>query len=318
MKKDRNPKKHFFHYPLSNSKKLKSNRVKVKIVPDHTKHSKLLSALLCFPSHPSPKMSCSVPVNQSIYQALIDKAASYPADKSYQAKAYKKAAESVATWNYNLYTDYIPSVPGVGISIQKFIEEFIQNNPVPKPNSMWEQLKEVVTPELYTNKNPRRSPRIATKAPATKPAVKPVSKPITKPVIPVRYFPEEKKVSTAVCIVGTYGADDSYERNGYELYRVKDKFEIICVDHCSCFDTVEVVAGYDEDEYEHTVDDIIRLATAKSDPRVPDVVTEDPHLLSLYESILKHKDVLLSWSPTDKNEYLDMIEVSDPGYRHKF
>ena len=267
-------------------------------------------------------MSCSVPVNQPIYQALIDKAASYPADKSYQAKAYKKAAESVAAWNYNLYNDYIPSVPGVGISIQKFIEEFIKANPESKPNSMWEQLKEIVTPELYTNKNPRRSPRIATKAPAPKPAVNPVSKPITKPVIPApfnpaRYFPEEKKASTAICIIGTYGAEDSYERNGYELYRVKDKFEIICVDHCSCADTIEIVESYDEDEYEHTVDDIIRLATSKSDLRVPDVVTENAYLIALYTSILEHKDVLLSWNPEELDERLDMIEVPYSYYKHR-
>lgn len=268
-------------------------------------------------------MSCSVPVNQPIYQALIDKAASYPADKSYQAKAYKKAAESVAAWNYNLYNDYIPSVPGVGISIQKFIEEFIKANPESKPSSMWEQLKEIVTPELYTNKNPRRSPRIVAKSPAPKPAVKPVSKSAPKPVIPVpfnpaRYFPEEKKVSSTACIISTYGADDGYERNGYGLYRVKDKFEIICLDHCSCFDTVEILEGYDEDEYQHTVNDIIRLATAKSDPRVPDVVTEDPYLIALYTSILEHKNELLTWNPTQDKEPLDEIEVYDLHYKHKF
>jgi hypothetical protein len=244
-------------------------------------------------------MSCTTPINQPIYQALIDKANSYPADKAYQAKAYKTAAESVRTWNYNLYNDYIPAVPGVGASIQKFIEEFIQTN--------------------SSSDSPRRSTRLAAKAPAPKPIPKSVPKPVAKPAFdPARYFPEEKKASTAVCVISTYGFEDCYERNGYELYRAKDKFEIICVDHCSCADTIEIVESYDEDEYKHTFDDIIRLATAKSDPRVPDVATEDPHLIALYASILEHKDELLTWNPTKDEESLDNIEVYDPEWKHKF
>lgn len=80
-------------------------------------------------------MTCVNPVNQPIYQALLDKAASYPADKVFQATAYKKAAEGVARWKYNLYRDdhyedhY--DVPGVGASIGVFIEDFIESNPQP-------------------------------------------------------------------------------------------------------------------------------------------------------------------------------------------
>jgi hypothetical protein len=282
----------------------------------------VLQAHFVFSKPPSKMSSCTVPTNQPIYQALIDKADSYPADKAYQAKAYQKAAESVATWNYNLYNDYIPSVPGVGDSIHKFIKDFIQNNPAPKPNGMWEQLKEMVTPELYTAENPRRSARIASKMPATKPPViKPVTKPVTKPIVTpsvVKYFPEEKKASTAVPIIRTYGADDDgYTTTGYALYRANGKFEIINVGHCSCFDTVEILEGYDEDEYENTLAHIVCLATSKSDPRVPDVVTEDPHLLALYASILEHKDVLETWSPEELDEHLDMIEVHDPDYKHR-
>lgn len=77
--------------------------------------------------------TCYESVNQPIYQALLDKAASYPPDKSYQAKAYKTAAESVRTWNYNLYQDLLLSVPGVGYSIENFIKDFIHTNPQPKP-----------------------------------------------------------------------------------------------------------------------------------------------------------------------------------------
>ena len=79
--------------------------------------------------------SCTVSQNQPIYQALLDRAASYPADKVYQTKAYTKAAESVRTWNYNLYNDYIPSIPWVGDSIEKFISGFIKTFPADKVTS---------------------------------------------------------------------------------------------------------------------------------------------------------------------------------------
>lgn len=78
--------------------------------------------------------TCSIPANQPIYQALLNKAAEYPADKPYQAKAYKKAAESVRICNYTLYNGYMPSVPGVGYKIAEFIDNFIQANPKPSQN----------------------------------------------------------------------------------------------------------------------------------------------------------------------------------------
>jgi hypothetical protein len=206
-------------------------------------------------------MSCSVPANQPIYQALIDKAASYTADKSYQIKAYKNAAKTVLSYGENLYDKLLrgggftyPFPSGIGISIENFIYDFIKANPESKPTSIWEQLKEMVTPELYTTEKPRRSARIAAKAPAAKaPAAKaPVTKPVTKPIVTapdVKYFPEKKKASTAVPLIRTYGADDDgYTTTGYTLYRANGKFEIINVGHCSCFDTVEILEGYDEDE----------------------------------------------------------------------
>jgi hypothetical protein len=84
-------------------------------------------------------MSCTVPANQPIYQALLDKAASYPADKPYQAKAYKKAAESVLTYEVNIYSEYakwnsLYSLPAnIGEKIEDFIYEFIKANPAPAP-----------------------------------------------------------------------------------------------------------------------------------------------------------------------------------------
>ncbi len=73
-------------------------------------------------------MTCIESINQPIYQALLEKAASYPADKPFQAAAYKKAAEAVRTWNYDLYKDFVYAVPGVNRGIGKFLEDFIQKS----------------------------------------------------------------------------------------------------------------------------------------------------------------------------------------------
>jgi hypothetical protein len=81
--------------------------------------------------------TCSVPANQSIYKALLDKAASYPADKPYQAKAYKKVAESVLTAERNLYdvvNEFSPlhdELDSAGDKITEFIYDFIKANPKP-------------------------------------------------------------------------------------------------------------------------------------------------------------------------------------------
>jgi hypothetical protein len=76
--------------------------------------------------------SCVVSSNQSIYEALIKKANSYPADKMYQAKAYKKVAEGVLNFDQDIYTnsDKLWLINGVGDSIEVFIEDFIKANPI--------------------------------------------------------------------------------------------------------------------------------------------------------------------------------------------
>ena len=76
-------------------------------------------------------MTCVIPQNQPIYQALLDKAASYPADKLYQAKAYKNAAESITSYTLNLFEIseiYPDKIPGIGRHIEGFIYDFIENN----------------------------------------------------------------------------------------------------------------------------------------------------------------------------------------------
>lgn len=84
-------------------------------------------------------MSCVIPKNQPIYQALLDKAASYPADKIYQVKAYKKAAESVLTYDKNIYDEFatynsfLSPPTNIGNKIEYFIYEFIKANPMIDP-----------------------------------------------------------------------------------------------------------------------------------------------------------------------------------------
>jgi hypothetical protein len=119
-------------------------------------------------------LTCVVPLNQPLYQALLDKAASYPADKPYQARAYKKVAEAVAMYPslITLDTGYDLPCPPFG-SVDKFVYEFIKNNPntqqpqepleMPPQTQPQPQPLEPVQEPLYTAENPRRSTRIANK-----------------------------------------------------------------------------------------------------------------------------------------------------------
>jgi hypothetical protein len=85
---------------------------------------------------------CKVPANQPIYEALLAKAASYPADQPYQAKAYKKVAESVLThtWDINeiarkgtWWQGEGQHVPGIGGSTLCFISDFVRCAPTIAP-----------------------------------------------------------------------------------------------------------------------------------------------------------------------------------------
>ena len=77
------------------------------------------------------KMSCCNPKNQPIYQALIEKAASYPPEKTYKAKAYKKAAESIRTCELDLNSRFseVKHLDGVGYSIEAFIYDIVHPTP---------------------------------------------------------------------------------------------------------------------------------------------------------------------------------------------
>ncbi len=144
----------------------------LRVVSDHKALQVITCAFLPFPSlfdfRSYSKMSCVISANQAIYQALIDKAASYPADKPYQANAYKNAAASILNYNTNIYAEqendsyFIPifmDIPGIGSKITNFINNFVKNNP---------QSSTSVTPvSSYPTNDLRRSSRVA-----NKPAIK--------------------------------------------------------------------------------------------------------------------------------------------------
>jgi DNA polymerase/3'-5' exonuclease PolX len=77
-------------------------------------------------------MSCTIPANQPIYQALLDKGASYPADK-WRASAYRKAAETVSKYEANIYEEFAKyngfagyKPMAIGNSTENFIRDFIK------------------------------------------------------------------------------------------------------------------------------------------------------------------------------------------------
>ena len=139
-------------------------------------------------------VQCVTPINQAIYKALLDKAASYPADKQYQANAYKKAAESVSGWNYSLYNEYLPSIPGTGPSIQKFIEEFIKNEVFPSEKNDYTAMD---TARKIAAEN---APQIELPKPVAKQCMVPANQPIYEALI--------KKA-------GSYPDQNGYQANAY-------------------------------------------------------------------------------------------------------
>ena len=76
---------------------------------------------------------CRESNNQPIYQALMDKAASYPDSTPFHAAAYKKAADTVADYHADIYDNYdrfegLLLIPGVTQHMFTFIRNFIYNS----------------------------------------------------------------------------------------------------------------------------------------------------------------------------------------------
>ncbi len=83
---------------------------------------------------------------------------------------------------------------------------------------------------------------------------------------------------------------------GYALTRTtNNRFDIVNLEHGTMCETDDLL----DDEGAYSYDEILELATNKSDPRIPDIATDDVHLLTLYVSILKHKEAILTWNPKD-------------------
>lgn len=169
-------------------------------------------------------VQCVTPINQTIYKALLDKASSYPADKQYQANAYKKAAESVSGWNYSLYNEYLPSIPGIGPSIQKFIEEFIKNEVFPSEKNDYTAMN---TARKIAAEN---APKVELPKPVEKLCMVPANQPIYEALI--------KKA-------GSYPDQNGYQANAYR----KAAESVLTFEH----DIVAGVSKYDDywsmDEY---------------------------------------------------------------------
>ena len=135
-------------------------------------------------------MTCVNPVNQPIYDALLDKADSYPAEEPYRKQAYLNAAQIVAGYpnsiykesdlgeNYdykgvlrhNYYWDTNCKIPGIGYKIEGFVSLVIRENPTAyinyKSHRVAAEPKVVAKPEPKSKPEscvPRRSLRLARK-----------------------------------------------------------------------------------------------------------------------------------------------------------
>lgn len=101
-------------------------------------------------------MTCVNPRNQMIYQMLLNKAASYPADQTYKATAYKYAAESVRTWPADLRNNSeVMAVPNVGRNIGMFIMDFNDHPCSISFCSTCEKASKPITQEPYNHLKPK-------------------------------------------------------------------------------------------------------------------------------------------------------------------
>jgi hypothetical protein len=78
-----------------------------------------------------------------------------------------------------------------------------------------------------------------------------------------------------------------YHELGYKLVQADAGcYKFVNIAHCSC----EGTDNGDEDACDLTLEDVVRLAKAGADPRVPDVTTTNLFLRKLYELILLYAD----------------------------
>jgi len=82
-----------------------------------------------------------------------------------------------------------------------------------------------------------------------------------------------------LCMIRTF---DCYQVSGYCLSYYNKLYALVNISHCSCNET-EIGT---EEEHTLTYEEIRKLAEQKSDPRVPDIVTNDIELKKIYNYIL--------------------------------
>lgn len=125
--------------------------------------------------------ACRVPANQMIYQLLLNKAACYSYEQQpYKAKAYKKAAESVATHLYDIRNGPCLIIPYVGPRIAQYIRGFIYH-PCSISFCSTCQLAEVPKPPLIKREVACGGPAVPSSLPKCKvPANQPIYEALMK------------------------------------------------------------------------------------------------------------------------------------------
>ncbi len=75
--------------------------------------------------------TCKIPQNQPIYQALIEKANSYPSTEYFKANAYKKAAQNVADCDWDIAKNTCNIWRLCGSSTETFIINYLNTTKTP-------------------------------------------------------------------------------------------------------------------------------------------------------------------------------------------
>jgi hypothetical protein len=117
-------------------------------------------------------------------------------------------------------------------------------------------------------------------------------------------------MSAPTIIIRTEASNHFTYSMGYVLTRTNDRFDIVDVSHGSMCDTEDFLGDVAAAAY--SVDEIIQMATRKSEPRIPDIQTTSKDLLALYDSILQHQSELLTWQPSEGAWFLDFIRMPPP------
>ena len=155
-------------------------------------------------------MSCKIASNQPIYQALLEKANSYPEDKVYQKKAYENAAKNLLTHSYDIYQVLDKgkwyqgdgqAIPGVGTNILNFIKDFIKTEVFPSGNEKYAQNAMEEARKLAAQNAPKVEPQPEAKQPEANVCVIAANQPLYNGLI-------EK--------ANSYPEDKPYQRKAYE------------------------------------------------------------------------------------------------------